>query len=525
MEGNEMNAAAKVGVPPSGGPGAAGVRGRRAAGPAKAGTPTCAAEASVGVPPSGGPGTAGVHKPRASDSPAARAQKTLLPMKHNVLYFVCHDLGRALGCYGAGISTPHLDAFAARGIRFTNAHCASPACSPSRACAMSGAYPHQTGALGLSHMGWPLPLSHSTTVDDFNAGGYQTILSGINHERHPRTDRYEVDMTREWDDWKLPRAVDNALAALRARDASRPFYLNIGTQEPHACIWKDVGGRIPPMPETWSGWTPPGMPRTPALEAAFRRFAAAVVFLDNEFGRLLRGLEELGLADNTLIVFTTDHGMAGPRGKGSLYGLGTEIALLMRLPCGADAGTTRCFPVSNVGFRATLAEAACIETDDTPVGPSFWPAARGQGSPPEDAVFLSRNFHGEKPWRAEPDYIDCYDPIRAVRTGTHLYIRNFRPEAKPPEPLSGVAWLPDQDPKQWATSWTLPTQSRPEEELYLLAEDPLELHNVAADPAQAATLATLRSRLDAWMSATGDFLPDPPPDRAEEPGWGPAWPV
>ncbi|MCC5842465.1 MAG: sulfatase-like hydrolase/transferase [Opitutales bacterium] len=445
-------------------------------------------------------------------------------MKPNVLYFVCHDLGRALGCYGAGIPTPHLDAFAAQSIRFTDAHCASPACSPSRACAMSGRYAHQTGALGLSHMGWPLHLRHRTTVDDFNAAGYQTILSGINHERHPRTDRYEVDMTREWDDWKLPRAVDNALAALRERDPARPFYLNIATQEPHACIWKDVGGRIPPMPPDWPGWTPPGMPLTPALEAAFRRFAAAVVFLDREFGRLLAGIAELGLADDTLIIFTTDHGMAGPRGKGSLYGLGTEIAFLMRLPDRACAGSTHSFPLSNISFRATFAEAAGIETVDTPAGASFWPAVRGKESPPEDAIFLSRNFHGEKPWRTEDDYIDCYDPIRAVRTATHLYIRNFRPAAKPPEPLPAVGCVPDQDPKNWEVSWTLPTHSRAEEEIYLLTEDSLELCNVAHDPAHAIVLADLRSRLDSWMAATGDFLPAPPPLRHEEPGWGPNWP-
>ncbi|MCD8483831.1 MAG: sulfatase-like hydrolase/transferase [Verrucomicrobia bacterium] len=107
-------------------------------------------------------------------------------MKHNILYFVCHDLGRALGSYGAHIPTPHLDAFAAEGIRFSDAHCASPACSPSRACVMSGKYAHTTGALGLSHMGWPLHRDFPTTVDDFNAAGYTTMLSGINHERHPK---------------------------------------------------------------------------------------------------------------------------------------------------------------------------------------------------------------------------------------------------------------------------------------------------------------------------------------------------
>lgn len=464
----------------------------------------------------------------------------------HVLYFVCHDLGRALGCYGADIPTPHLDAFARQGLRFTDAHCASPACSPSRACAMSGLHPHQSGALGLSHMGWPLPLTVQTTVDDFNAAGYQTILSGLNHERHPRTDRYQLDLSRHWEDWKLPRAIDNALAALRNRDPSRPFYLNLATQEPHACTWKDVSdgertflsvpsappaspppGRIPALPDHLPTWLPPGMPRTPALEAAFRRFAACVVFLDAQFGRLLHGLDQLGLSDDTLVVFTTDHGMSGPRGKGSLLALGTEIALLMRQPGVLPADQSRAFPVSNLSFRATLADAARIQTTTTPTGRSFWPAALDPAAapPPDEALLLTRNFHGEKPWRTETDYLDCHDPTRALRTASHLYLRRFAPTAKPPEPLPGVLPSGPQTWDNWGTSWALPTTPRPAEELYDLTTDPLELHNVAATPAYASVLATLRARLANAMLETHDHLPFPPPPRPEPPGWGPTWPA
>lgn len=443
----------------------------------------------------------------------------------NILYFVCHDLGRALGCYGANIPTPHLDAFASQGLRFTDAHCASPACSPSRACAMSGLHPHQSGALGLSHMGWPLDLRHSTIVDDCNAAGYQTVLSGLNHERHPRSDRYEVDVTRDWADWRLPRPVDNALAALRQRDRSRPFYLNIATQEPHACIWKDVGTRIPALPASWPGWMPPGMPHTPALEEAFRRFAAAVVFTDAEFGRLLRGLDELGLAENTLVVFTTDHGMSGPRGKGTLFGLGTEIALLMRQPGVLPAGESRAFPISNLSFRATFAEAAGIHTITTPTGASFWAAALDPATAPPAPLFLSRNFHGEKPWRTEADYVDLFDPLRAVRTATHLYVRCLDPAAKPAEPQPGVRPTNEQNWENWELSWTLSAVPRPVEELYDLRTDPLELTNVATDPAHATTLNELRGYLATAMRETHDFLPGPPPVRPHPPGWGSRWPA
>lgn len=444
-------------------------------------------------------------------------------MKPNILYFVCHDLGRALGCHGAGIPTPHLDAFAAQGLRFNNAHCASPACSPSRACAMTGLYAHNSGAIGLSHMGWPLDLKWQTTVDDFNAVGYQTILSGINHERHPRTDRYQTDLTKNWEDWKLPNAVDNALSALKARDPSIPFYLNIATQEPHACIWKDVGSRIPAMPESWPGWMPPGMPRTPALEEAFRRFAAAVCFMDAEFGRLMAGLDKLGLTENTLVVFTTDHGMSGPRGKGSLYGLGTEIALMMRLPGVLPTNACRNGAISNIGFRATLAEAAGIPPVSSCQGRSFWPYALGGTAPPDPEIFLERNFHGETPWRTEPDYVDVYDPLRAVRTDTHLYIRNFTPAAKPSEPRPDAVSLANSGWESWHASWELPADSRPDEELYDLKADPLELNNLAGDPAHLETLNSLRAMLAQWMKETGDFVPGPPPQRPEPTGWGSHW--
>lgn len=389
---------------------------------------------------------------------------------------------------------------------------------------MSGQYAHSTGALGLSHMGWPLHINYSTTVDDFNNAGYQTILSGINHERHPRADRYQVDMTRDWADWKLPRAVDNALHALRNRDASRPFYLNIGTQEPHACIWKDVGERIPAMPAQWPGWMPPGMPRTPSLELAFRRFAAATVLVDREFGRLMAGLQDLNLADNTLVIFTTDHGMSGPRGKGSLYGLGTEITLLMRLPNHASAGQTIDFPVSNISLRATLAQAAGITTMDPTQGASIWPQITSDCPTEEDVIYLERNFHGEKPWRTEEDYIDCLDPIRAVRSDRFLYIRNFDPSAKPAEPVAEVIAINDQHWQNWERSWQLSENLRQPEELYDLQADPLEQHNLATEPSYAPVLMEMRSRLQTWMTATGDYIPGPPPARPEAPGWGPHWP-
>lgn len=415
--------------------------------------------------------------------------------KLNFVYIVCHDLGRAMGCYGAAVPTPNLDRFAAEGIRFTNAHCASPACSPSRACAMSGLHAHRSGAIGLSHMGWPLDLKWRTTVDDFNAADYETILSGINHERHPRTDRYEKDLTKDWADWNTDRAVDNAMKALAERDHDRPFYLNIATQEPHACTWPAVGKRIPALPQDTPVWVPPGMPDFPGKEDAFRRFAASAAFMDHHIGRFLEELDRLGLRESTVVVFTTDHGIGGPRAKGTLYGLGTEIALLLRLPDGRFVGETRDTLLSNIDFRPAWCEAFGLPLSDTIDGKSFWPVVEDAGAAHRDHLYLERNCHGEKLRPGDADWTDLYDPIRAIRTQQYLYLRHYIPDAWP-----GV--------------------ERPEEELYDVIWDPAETSPLD----DKALTERFRQQVEEEAKALGDFIPGPTLPRPEEPGWGPNWP-
>ena len=107
---------------------------------------------------------------RIADSLDIAEEKTM--KSPNILYFVCHDLGRMLGCYGARVATPNLDRFAADGVKFTNAFCSSPACSPSRGCAMTGQYAHTNGLMGLVNGGWTIPKEKKTI------GQYQSSSSG-----------------------------------------------------------------------------------------------------------------------------------------------------------------------------------------------------------------------------------------------------------------------------------------------------------------------------------------------------------
>lgn len=444
----------------------------------------------------------------------------------NILYFVCHDLGRHIGCYGLPIPTPHIDRFASQAIRFTQAFCTSPACSPSRACAMTGRTAHSTGALGLSHMGWPLPLTHHTIIDDLNSAGYQTVLSGVNHERHPRSDRYRIDLTHTWADWHADRAVNHAITFLEQRNPSRPFYLNIGVQEPHPSTWKDAGLRFPGPTPPDQTVVPIGFPDTPALRARLGAFQAALQFMDFQFGRLLDALDRLHLRHNTLVIFTTDHGIAGPGAKGTLFSLGTEIALLIRTPDGTGAGSTCPHLIPNIDLRPTLCQAAGLTPPPEIQGRSFWPLLCGKPYTPNAHAFFERNFHGEHPGRHDPAHGDAFDPIRSVRTPQYHYLRWWRPTLRSRHPFPWEADSHQPDGPEFHHTWPDTGLPRPQEALFDTTRDPQEWINLAHRPEYQSIRSDLASRLNRWMIETDDFLlrgqvPAPP----EPPGWGPAWPA
>lgn len=442
----------------------------------------------------------------------------------NILYFVVHDIGKHMGCYGVPVATPNLDAFAKESVTFTHAFCNSPACSPSRCCAMTGQYAHTSGGIGLAHMGWPLPTEVQTIVDTFNVSGYETIHSGMEHERHPGLLRYQVDFQEDWNDFDAETGVDKALAYLTTRDRGRPFYLNIGAQQPHGSSWGKTdelyGGPVPPE----DVYIPPYLPDLAEFRENFGRFQAAIRYMDTHFGRLIEGLKKLGHDRDTIIVFTTDHGISAPRSKGTLYDRGVEIALLVRRPEAEMAGTTVDHLIQNIDYTPTLLEAASVSRPDALQGKSFWPLLSGGAYEPHDAIFIERNFHGEhRTHGSEGDFVDRYDPVRAIRTRDYHYIRHLDPSIKcrPWLPFEVEAELP-RLPEEARDRMPPPRDPRPDEELYDVAHDPLEFTNIADRPEFRHVRKHLRARLDGWMKETDDFvLRGKTPQRYEAPGWGP----
>lgn len=418
----------------------------------------------------------------------------------NIIYVVAHDLGKEAGLYGSDFDTPHLDAFGGKGVTFTQAFCTSPACSPSRGCAMTGQAAHTNGLVGLANPGalWTMPLSTRTIVDDLNDHGYETVHAGMQHERHNRVDnRYRVELnTGGW----VENGVEGAIRYLEDHKGSdKPFYLNLGTNEVHSGQWetykfdrthsrKDIYG----MDDPDEVRLPDYLPDFPQVRTEWAAFKACVRYWDSQVGRLLESIENGGWYENTIVVVTTDHGVAGHRAKSTLYREGVDITLLMRLPENQAGGMQVDHIVQNIDILPTLMDACGLPTRPEVQGRSFWPLLTGGDYTPNEHVCLERNFH------------DDFDPTRSIRTHDFALIRSFNPHGMLHYTPDRVERMADSYHRWFTEMWPARTEPRPEYQLFDRRTDPRERTNVASDPSYADTLKELSGKLSAWMELTDD---------------------
>ncbi|HSM54528.1 MAG TPA: sulfatase [Candidatus Sulfomarinibacteraceae bacterium] len=406
----------------------------------------------------------------------------------NILFITSHDLGRHLGCYGQQtVRSPHLDRLASSGVRFANSFCTAPQCSPSRAALHTGRHAHSVGVLGLVHdpFNWRLQPASAHLARRVKTLGYHTALFGSQHVTGPRH-LSDLGYEHTVGEQAAPQLAQDARAYLASRDDERPFYLEVVFTEIH--LPYDWGGAQPD--DELGVALPPYIPHHPQSVAEFAALQGAIRQLDRGVGILLDALDELGLAENTLVLFAADHGLAVPRAKCTLYDPGIEAALLLRWPAAGVAGGRVLQPlVSHVDVAPTLAEALGLPAAPGDFhGRSFWPLLQGGDYEPRDAIFAEKTYH------------TAYEPLRAVRSATHKLIVNFEtgPRFDVPDDVRNSRLYPlmvDQA-----------TGHRPYAELYDLQNDPHERHNLAGQPHLADVETTLRRRLHRWMQETADPL-------------------
>ena len=377
--------------------------------------------------------------------------------------------------------TPNIQLLADQGVLFRKAFCAAPTCSGSRASLLTGQYCHNNGMLGLAHRGWSLRDYGEHLIHPLREVGYRAVLIGEQHiSEDPAVIGY--DEVIEVDSHHAADVAPITIEALRT--ATEPFFLSVGFFETHRQFRAPTSVR-----DSLYSLPPASLPDRPETRRDMAAFKASARSLDQGIGAVLNGLHDFGLTERTLIVCTTDHGLAFPGAKATLFDRGTGVMLIMRGPGGFTGGKVYDAMVSHLDVYPTLCELTGAKQPRFLQGISLLPLIRDEVERVHDEVFTEVTFHA------------AYEPTRAVRTERWKYIRRFEDD---PHPV--LANCDDSASKEiWVRAgWA--EQVVGAEQLYDLTLDPNEMRDLAANPAHADVLAALRGRLDAWMEETEDPL-------------------
>ncbi len=452
----------------------------------------------------------------------------------NIIFILIDDMGwKDLGCYGSGFyETPHLDAMAQQGVRFTDAYAASPVCSPARASIMTGKYPSripitnyiagmEKGKMLSTPYLFYLPHKEVTLAKALHEGGYATWHVGKWHlgERDYWPDRHGFEVNvggchmgyppSYFSPYKNPalpdgppgeyltdRLTDEAISLIRKRDG-RPFFLNLWHYAVHTPIqvrpeWTakykakaDVLG----LDESKALAVGEHFPCEHKKDQRVRRrlfqsdasYAAMVQNLDWNVGRVLRTLQEEGIAENTIVIFTSDNGglctaEGSPtcnkplaEGKGWMYDGGTRDPLLVRWPGVIPPDTVCRTPVTSPDFYPTLLEAAGLDARPQQHldGRSLMPLLTGSGGLDRQAIYWHYPHYGNQGGT----------PGCSIRMGDFKLIRFFEEERL---------------------------------ELYDVTHDVGETRDLAAE--RPDLVARMSKMLSDWLEETGARLPQANPD-------------
>lgn len=420
----------------------------------------------------------------------------------NILWIIVDDMSANFSCYGETlISTPHLDGLAADGVRFTNAYVTAPVCSPNRSAFITGMYQTSIGAhhhrSGRGQLKIQLPTEIRPVPEIFQEAGYFTAITSW-----PNGDRSKsgkTDYNFEWD-----KAMYDG-ADWSDRKPGQPFFAQIqlpggkhrgGTLASARKFANRIEGMFGSKTSPEAVTLPPYYPRDPVVLEDWAAYLDTVRLTDAFVGDILARLKEEGDADNTVVLFMTDHGISHARGKQFLYDEGLHVPLVIAGP-GIAHGEIREDLVEHIDIAATslalagIAIPASMQSRNL-LSPSY---------EPRDAIFAARDRCDE-----------TVDHIRCLRTDRYKYIRNFlpdRPHLQPNRYKDGKDILMALRAAHAAgtldaTQATLFEPTRPAEELYDLEQDPHELNNLATDPAYREQLLAFRGRLDAWIVETND---------------------
>lgn len=437
----------------------------------------------------------------------------------NVVLFVTDDQSPDAGCYGNPvIKTPNMDALAAEGVRFTNAFCTTASCSASRSVILSGLYNHANGQYGHQHSYHHFKSFEKlrTLSKRLSEAGYHTARIGKYHVAPEEVYPFESVLTGASS--RNPVAMADVCEKFFAsRDPQQPFFLYFCTSDPHRS-----GGSVPdaehspnPFGNRPNGYpgvetisydpakviVPHFLPDTPVCRAELAQYYTSVSRVDQGLGRLVEHLKQYKMYDNTVIIFTSDHGMAFPGGKTTLYEGGMRIPFLVRDPNGSRHGEVCKALVNLADITPTILDFAGAQVKKGDLhGRSFRQAMRSEAPEGWDEIYASHTFHE----------ITMYYPMRVVRNQRYKLIWNI---AHPlPFPFASDLWAAPtwQEVYQRGPEAMYGQRSvrdyiqRPKFELFDLQADPYESRNLADSAEHQQVLTDLKAKLKRFQTQTRD---------------------
>jgi N-sulfoglucosamine sulfohydrolase len=435
----------------------------------------------------------------------------------NIVMIVTDDQGMDAGCYGNPvIRTPNLDSLAADGTRFTRAFATAPSCSASRSVILTGLHTHANLQYGHAH-----GSHHFRTRSDLKSlpillgeNGYRTARIGKFHVEPESV--YKFDRVISSDD-RNAVAMANASRGFVSAQNDKPFFLYFCPSDPHR--GGGVNAQSPQRPNRFGnrdqGYpgverhrpspqeviVPPFLPDTPEARAELVEYYESVNRIDQGLGRLIEILKEAGIYDQTLIVFTSDQGIAFPGAKTTVYEPGLQVPFVVRDPFQARRGDVNPAMISFVDITPTLLDYAGVDSRGARFqGRSFRSTMAGGNREAWNKIYASHTFHE----------ITMYYPMRVVREARFKLIFNI---AHPlPFPFASDLWASPTWQAQYRKGMDAMYGPRTVRdyihrdrlELYDLENDPLESKNLAGDPAHARTLDRLIEDMKDWQRRTND---------------------
>jgi len=427
----------------------------------------------------------------AVDSMQAKEAKTDQP---NILWLSTEDISAHLNCYGHDFAhTPTLDRLAERGNLYSNCFATIGVCAPARSTIISGMYPPSIGTQYMRCNG---------NVPDFVRGFPEYLReAGYYCTNNSKTD-YNFSLPgKAWDE-------SSGKAHYKNRKEGQPFFAVFnftGTHESrirqgekgHANATKRLTDEQRQDPSAIP--IPPYHPDTPQVRQDWANYHELITGMDYWVADKLKELEEAGLAENTIVIYWSDHGAGMPRSKRWLYDSGVHVPYIAYFPekyrhlAPAEPGEKIDRMVSFVDFAPTTLSLAGVEIPEHMQGSAFLGEQAGE---PREFVHGFRDRMDER-----------IDMIRSVRDKQYKYIRNFHPHREYGQFISYMFQMPTT--KIWAEKAAAGelnevqakffTAPKPVEELYDVTADPHEVNNLANDPQYAEVLKRMRGELKRWM--------------------------